>query len=133
MDELKFVFDDEDKKWVEASRTVTDITTLAVKIKNRGVQLVWMLESMEFAKTAHALDRNLRQVPLMNIQAQYRVFLDRLVEETSSLSLKEVKELKSKKLIRTFMMKPDLYKNIEMVICVGCIKLSVESVADSMI
>jgi hypothetical protein len=69
----------------------------------------------------------------MNIQAQFRVFLDRLVEETSSLSLKEVKELKSKKLIRTFMMKPDLYKNIEMVICVGCIKLSVESVADSMI
>jgi hypothetical protein len=59
LDELKFVFDDEDKKWVEASRTVTDITTLAVKIKNRGVQLVWMLESMEFAKTAHALDRNL--------------------------------------------------------------------------
>ena len=58
MDELKFVFDDEDKKWVEASRTVTDITTLAVKIKNRGVQLFWILESMEIAKT-HALDRNL--------------------------------------------------------------------------
>ena len=33
MDEMKFVFDDEDKKWVEAPRTVTDITTLAVKIK----------------------------------------------------------------------------------------------------
>ena len=56
----------------------------------------------------------------MNIQAQFRVFLDRLVEETSSLSLKEVKELKSKKMIRTFIMKPDLHKNIEMVICVGC-------------
>ena len=51
MDELKFVFDDEDKKWVEASRTVTDITTLAVKIKNRGVHLVWKLEFMEFSKT----------------------------------------------------------------------------------
>ena len=49
-------------KWVEASRTVTDITTLAVKIKNRGVQLVRMLVSMEFVKTAHALERNLRQV-----------------------------------------------------------------------
>ena len=95
-----------------------------------------MLESMEFAKTAHALDRNLTQVTLMNIQAQYRVFLDRLVEETSSLSLKEVKELDSKELTRTFMIKPDLYRNIEMVlqaICVGCIKLSVESVAESMI
>jgi hypothetical protein len=46
---------------------------------------------MEFAKTAraHALDRNVRQLLLMNIQAQYRVFLDRLVEENSSLSLKE--------------------------------------------
>ena len=72
----------------------------------------------------------------MNIQAQYRVFLDRLVEETSSLSLKEIKELDSKELTRTFMIKPDLYRNIEMVlqaICVGCIKLSVESVAESMI
>ena len=52
-----------------------------------------MLESMEFAKTAHVLDRNLKQIPLMNTQAQFRVFLDRLVEETSSLSLKKVKEL----------------------------------------
>ena len=95
-----------------------------------------MLESMEFAKTAHALDRNLTQVTLMNIQAQYRVFLDRLVEETSSLSRKEVKELDSEDLSRTFMIKPDPYRNIEMFlpsICVGCIKLSVESVAESMI
>ena len=84
LEEFKFVFDDEDKKWVEASRTVTDITSLAVKIKNRGVQLVWMLESTEFAKTAHVLDRNLRQVPLLNIHAQFRVFLDRLLEETST-------------------------------------------------
>jgi hypothetical protein len=59
---------------------------LAFKVKNRGVQLAWILESMEFAKTAHALDRNLTQATLLNIQAQYRVFLDRLVEETSSLS-----------------------------------------------
>jgi hypothetical protein len=68
-----------------------------------------MLESMEFAKTAHALDRNLTQSTLMNIQAQYRIFLDRLVEETSSLSLKEVKELDSKELTRTFMIRPDLH------------------------
>jgi hypothetical protein len=51
LDELKFVFDDEDKKGVEASRT-----TLAVIIKIRGVHPVWMLESIEFAKTDHALD-----------------------------------------------------------------------------
>jgi hypothetical protein len=73
---------------------------------------------MEFSKTAHALDRNLTEVTLMNIQAQYRVFLD------------------SKELTRMFMIKPDLYRNIEMVlqaICVGCIKLSVESISESMI
>ena len=33
----------EDIKWVEALRKMTDITTLAVKVKNRGVQLIWML------------------------------------------------------------------------------------------
>jgi hypothetical protein len=72
----------------------------------------------------------------MNIQAQYRVFLDRLVGETSRLSLKEVKELDSKELISAFNMKPDLYGNIVMVmqaISVGCIKLSVESFAELMI
>ena len=65
---------------------------------------------MEFAKTAHALDRNLTQATLMNFQAQYRVFLDRLVEETSSLSLKEVKELDSKELIRTFLIVTEILK-----------------------
>ena len=109
---------------------------LIQKIKNRSVQLVWMLESMEFAKTSHVIDRNLRQLPLTDIQKQFRVFLDRLLEETSSLSLKEAQELDSKELIRSFLKKPHLYENIEMVmqaICVGCIKLSVESVAESMI
>ena len=67
-----------------------------------------MLESMEFAKTDHVLDKNLRQVPLMTIKAQFRVFLDRLEEETSRYSLKEVKDLDSKELIGTFLTKPDL-------------------------
>jgi CRISPR/Cas system-associated protein Csx1 len=69
----------------------------------------------------------------MNIQAQYRVSLDRLVEETSSLSLKEVKELDSKELSRTFMIQPDLHRNIEMflqAICVGCIKLLIKMSSD---
>jgi hypothetical protein len=70
---------------------------------------VRLILELEFAKIAQALDRNLRQVPLINIQAQFRVLLDSLVEETSSLSLKEVKELDSKELIRKFLMKPDLY------------------------
>jgi hypothetical protein len=60
LDEMKFVFDDEDKKWVEASTTVTDITTLAVKIKNRGVQLVWMLESMEFVRYCSCTGHNFK-------------------------------------------------------------------------
>jgi hypothetical protein len=113
------------QKWVGTSKTLTDITTLAVKIKNRDIQHVWILESMEFAKI---LLMHWTEVPLINIQAQYRVFRDRRVEETFSLSLNEVTELDSKELIRTFMMKPNLYRNIEMVmqeICVGCIKLSV--------
>ena len=39
-----------------------------------------------------------------------------------SSSLKEVKQLDSKELIRTFMMKPDLYINIEMVMQANCVK-----------
>ena len=33
----------EDIKWVEALRKMTDITTLAMKVKNIGVQLIWTL------------------------------------------------------------------------------------------
>ena len=134
--ELKEVFDAEDIKWIEACRKVTDVSSLAMKIKNRGVQLVWMLESMDFAKTAHILDRNLRQVPLMHIQAEFRVYLDRLEEETKKYSIQEVKDIDSKEFIKNFLAKPELFKNIEMVmqaISVGCIKLSVESVAESII
>ena len=37
LDELKDVFDAEDIKWIESWRNVS---SLAMKIKNRGVQLV---------------------------------------------------------------------------------------------
>ena len=85
---------------------------------------------------ARLFDRNLRQVPSMTIQAQYRTFLDGLEKETGSFSAEKMKDVDSKELIKAFLAKPALYTNIEMImqaISVGCIKLSEESVAESMI
>jgi hypothetical protein len=63
----------------------------------------------------------------MNIQAQFRVFPDRLLDETSSLSLTEVEELDSKELIRRFC--TDNTGNA----CNLCWLHKTESVAESMI
>ena len=55
---------------------------------------------------------------------------DRLEEETKRYSIQEVKDIDSKEFIKNFLAKPELFKNID---SVGCIKLSMESVAESMI
>ena len=52
------------------------------------------------------------------------------------ISLETVKDIDLKELFRNFMTKPDLYRNVEMVLHVisaGCINRSVESVAESII
>ena len=94
--------------------------------------MVWMLESMDFAQTAQILDRNLLQATLTHLQAQFRVFLDRLEEETSNSSIEYLMKTDSKEIIKNFHAKADLFKNVQ-AISVGCIKLSVESVAESII
>ena len=81
-------------------------------------------------------DRNLKQAPLTHLQEQFRVFLDRLEEEMSRNSIEDLMKTDSTEIIKKFIPKPNLFKNVEMVtqaISVGCIKLSVESVAESMI
>ena len=80
-------------------------------------------------------DRNLKQAPLTHLQEQFRVFLDRLEEEMSRNSIEDLMKTDSTEIIKKFIPKPNLFKNVEMVtqaISVGCIKLSVESVAEFM-
>ena len=91
---------------------------------------------MDFAKTEQILARNLLQVPLTHLQANFRVFLDRLEEVTSHKSIEDLMKTDSKEIVKNFLAKANLFKDIEMVlqaISVGCIKLSVESVAEFMV
>ena len=56
--------------------------------------------------------------------------------ETKKYSIQKVEDIDSKEFIKNFLAKPKLFTNVEMVmqaISVACIKLSVESVAESMI
>ena len=72
----------------------------------------------------------------MEISNQFRLFLSRLQEVTKDDSVTKLEKSDPKELIKKFMVNEDLYSGIEAVIqacVVGSIKISVESVAESMI
>ena len=62
--------------------------------------------------------------------------MDRLYKEFGNKTLDDIKEADSKQIMKTFMRTPALYREIEMVLqatVIGAIKISVESVAESII
>ena len=135
-DGLGHVYDADDIKCIEATRKVADLSTLALKLKRRSPALISALESKSFVENAQKLDRNLKQITKETMRTQYRTFLDRLAELTNHYKESELKETDSKDLIKLFLSKQKLYSNIECImqaISVACIKVSVESVAESMI
>ena len=88
--ELKDVFDAKDIKWIESCRNVSSLWTE-------------VFTCLDFAKTAHILDRNSRQVPFMNIQA-----VQSLLGQTQKYSIQEVKNIDSKEFIKNFLAKLEL-------------------------
>ena len=70
------------------------------------------------------------------LENQFSKFLDRLYKEFEDKTLDDIKEADSKQIIKTFMRTPALFREIEMVLqatVIGAIKISVESVAESII
>ena len=82
------------------------------------------------------IDRNFREYTDLEIANQFRLFLSRLQEATKDHSIEKLEKMDPKELIKQFMVDEKLYTEIEFVMqacVVGSIKISVESIAESMI
>ena len=131
------VYDCEDVKVIEHSRTVADLSSLSLKIRNRSPVLISLLEGPAFVESSVALARSLRVFDKDVILRQFAEFVKKLELITKDLSDEELKDMDSKDLIVRFFNSEDrLFSGIELVmqaIAVACIKVSVESIAESFI
>ena len=133
---LSEVFTIEDKAIIETSRTVTDWISFATQLKSRSLSVIYLLEKFKFVEACLKIDRNLGQFTDLEISNQFRLFLSRLQEVTKDDSVEKLEKTDPKDLIKRFLVNEDLYSGIEAVTqacVVGSIKISVESVAESMI
>ena len=133
---LSEVFSTKDKAVIESSRTVTDWISLAIQLKSRSLSVLYLLEKAKFVEACLKIDRNLREYTDLEIANQFRLFLSRLQEATKDHSIEKLEKMDPKELIKQFMVEEKLYTDIESVMqacVVGSIKISVESIAESMI
>ena len=133
---LSDVFTSKDKAVIETSRTVTDWISLAMQLKSKSVSVLFLLEKVRFVESCLKVDRNLREYTDLEISNQFRLFLTRLKEVTENDTIEKLEKSDPKHLIQKFMINEELHEGIEIIIqvCVGgSIKISVESVAESLI
>ena len=136
-DDMKNVYNNEEEELIKITRRLTDWSALAVRINRLGPVLIQTLESSQYLIDSRKIARSLRYVPSCIITNQFKLFLQRLHEETRNMTIEKIKKVDSKELIKRFL-KTDLflYKDIEIIMAatvVGCIKLGLDSLAESMI
>ena len=134
--ELSTVFDTKDRECIEISRCVTDWGALAIKLQTRSVPLIYTLENVNFVESCKKIDRNLRIIHNDDIEEQFNIFLKRLHSVTKTKPIKDLENSDPKEIIKYFMQHEHLYSGIEFIMqatAVACIKLSVESIAESYI
>ena len=113
------------------------MTKLALKVKASGHVLVSVLEGENYVKVLKEVARELRKVDNQTLVQQFRSLLGNLQAMFQDVTIEELNKVDSKeiikKLIRTDL---KLYQGVEMIIqgiLVATIKVSVESIAESMI
>ena len=131
------VYNNKEVEMIKVIRRLTDWSALAVRINRLGCVLTQTLEESQYLLDCRKMVRSLRNIPSSIITNQFKIFIQRLHEETKNMTNDQIKKTDSKELIKRFL-KTDLYlyKDIEMIMAaavVGCIKLGLESIAESMI
>ena len=136
-DMLGNVYTKEEEEMIQVIRRLTDWSTLAFRINRLGPVLIETLESSQYLLDSRKILRSLRDVPDCIITNQFKIFVHRLHKETKNMPIDNITNTDSKDFIKQFL-KTELYiyKDMEMIIAatvVGCIKLGIESPAESMI
>ena len=116
---------------IEDTRLITDLKTTAVRIKLRGAILISNIERAKYSiTTLRKIIPSINEVPDETIILQFEEFLVRLEQVVRNI---KNDDFDSKELIKLFL--HELYKGIEMIIhsiCVSTVKISVESVIESL-
>ncbi|CAB4043622.1 Hypothetical predicted protein, partial [Paramuricea clavata] len=128
------VFSQSDKEMIEDTRLITDLKTTAVRIKLRGAIPISNIEGAKYSiTTLRKIILSVNEVPDETIILQFEEFLVRLEQVVRN---KKNDDYDSKELMKLFLRSDKKFcKGIEMIIhsiCVSAVKISVESVIESL-
>ena len=137
----KDVFDENDIKIIKHTKTILDVTSLAVQLRVKDAKspiLLAIEKAPKFIEAVRSLPiKSLEIVPDSIFSTQYTCFLDKLKTVSLDYKLKDLKKIDPKDILKLFV-KSDLklFNNCEMIIhAIMCasVKISVESIVESMI
>ena len=119
----KEVYSEDVKTVIEETRTVLDLTALALQLKEPEASHI-KIAVTEFPKFQQAVNKvpttSLQSVPAEELKLQYRLFLSRLAALTSKISKEDLRKMDSKCLIKEFFdPQGNEFENIEMVLQVS--------------
>ena len=130
------VFTADDVIIIDHTRNITDVKLLATKLRLKGVPLTAASHVDKFIGSAEKLVYELNDIPVSELQCQYRAFLGKLFEVIKHMPEKDFRNLTSIDIIKKFLCSKELlYENIELVLhsmCVASISLTIESVCESL-
>ena len=134
--ELNSVFREKDLELIETTRNLTDFRGMAIQLKKLSPAFLHESKGKEFIISFRIITRLLKKVDDESLSLQHIWFLRSLMELTNKMSIEDLQKTNSKTLIKQFVDDKNCYTGVEFIIhgvLVASIKVSVESVAESMI
>ena len=134
--ELGSVFRIKDVDLIEVTRHLTDFRGMALQLKDMSPALYHELKGKEFIKSLRKITRLLKAVSDESLRIQHVRFLRNLMELTNNVCIENLQKMNSKTLIKLFVKDEKYVTGVELIIhsvFVSSIKVSVESIAESMI
>ena len=133
------VFDDCTKEVIKNCRVICDLKSLLEKIYQKGSVRIGLKEAKTFLNAVRNITGSVATVDDGDLMIHYRVFVANL----ETLFIKSCKKfdpsiLDSKEIIQSILKKENiaLFRNVKVIIhliCVACVKVSVESVVESLV
>ena len=127
------VFDNEVKETIEYIRTICDLKTLLVNIQEKGAVVLGLERSNRFLFAVRKVTNTVSSIADEEITKCYRHFLRKL---ETFFEGKDIKLLDSVKIIQLILQTDHLFCDVEIIvhcICTAAIKISVESVVESLV
>ena len=134
------LFDDATKKMIEHCRTVCDVKSLLAKIHKKGAVCVGLEEGEKFLMSTNAITdtcKSFSRDDLLKLFREYACVLEEVFVESRG-SMFDVSKLQNRQLVQ-FMIGSEGAKEFEKVrvivhvILVACVKVSVESIVESLV